>query len=188
MGGFLLIYLTIVLLMPSIFMQIKRYIMADKKQITDEEINITAQNALKSKKIRICRVSFCYDANSSCQDALEIDKKTETLLLLVKTRQIYFNRRYYTMNKETYALARPLLARINRKQKWQKFWNKHSGVASSFLLGGTALAVLLAIANLSENNRKETKTADAKYEKTLSKYLEQKQKVENYRDSLRRAK
>ncbi|MBR4806569.1 MAG: hypothetical protein IKZ64_01975, partial [Alphaproteobacteria bacterium] len=111
-------------------------------------------------------------------DALEIDKPTDAMYLLVGAKQIYFKRNYYDMDKRTYALAKPRLRRIKRKQKWQKFWEKHGGAVITFGFCGTALTLVLIGAALSENKRRQINAKVSAYEKTLPEYLEQKQQVE----------
>ena len=162
--------------------------MVDKKQVTAEELNKIAQDALtsKDKQVKIGRVSFAYTVNSECQDALEIEKRIETIHLLVKTRQIYYNRKYYPMDDKTYALASPLLRRIIRRQKWQKFWNKHGGAVLAFGVCGTALTAILIFSTLEGNKRPKTEAKTPAYEKTVQGALEQKQQVEQWRDSSER--
>ena len=114
--------------------------------------------------------------------ALHIPQTSPDMYFLPNTNQILFSDgQRYDMDEETKRIVKKYI-RVRRIR---------DGVLLLMVTGaaGAVMAIIAAIAIYpTERKNMEIKEKVSAYEKTLPGYLEQKQKVEHFADSLRRAK
>lgn len=140
--------------------------------------NLAAQNVFSNdqKGIRLTR--------NEIENSYILCKDNSDIQLLIETHQIKFENKLYPMDAKTEKLVESCMHELARRKRERDI--KFSYAIIVICIAGLAGLIGGAISNYYAGERKKAKVEEKvhAFEKTLPGYLEQKQRVEHFRDSL----
>lgn len=147
--------------------------------MTEAEVNQKVQNLFKTKA-PTKRVSLSYAEKNTYEDSLKFIDDNNPIYLLLATKQILFEKSVYKMDAETKKSVLQYFKSCKRKT----YWKQNGLLIAFYIISGVIISYALSNMYVNHHKRKQVETKVREYEKNLPGYLEYKEQVEHYRDSL----